>query len=169
MSLKDSNEDTTGTGGREGKPASASRRALLTGAVKAAPVVLTLQSGAALARSSNIISASSASYMDGSGRTLCLNTSSVDTVDETYGLYDLGDPASGHLTAINERNYRVEPRRRATKIDESNMCMRGGTYYSRHRNSSGRRSWRSVDVPRGVLVSATALASFAGSIIVTDL
>ncbi len=170
MSLKDSNEETVSSGGPADRPQSAGRRALLSGAVKAMPVVLTLQSGAALARSSNVISSSTSSYTDGAGRTLCLNTNSVDTVDATYGLYDLGEPASGHVVAINERDYRVRPRRRASRIDESSMCMRGGTYYYRNRSSSGgTKGWQQVNVSRGVLVSATAVSSFAGNIIITDL
>ncbi len=172
MSLKDSNEKTVSNDVANEQPRSPGRRALLSGAVKAAPVVLTLQSGAALARSSNLISSSTSSYRDGSGRTLCLNTDSVDAVDSGYGLYDLGEPASGHVTAINERDYRVSPRRRAGRVDESTMCMRGGNYYYRDRQYTGygyKRTWREVKVSRGVLVSATAMTSFAGSIIVTDL
>ncbi len=47
------------------------RRAVLKGAVAAMPMILTLQSGAALARSSNMISASSPdSAIDAEGRTL---------------------------------------------------------------------------------------------------
>ena len=173
MSLKDSNEKTVTNAEANEQPRSPGRRALLSGAVKAAPVVLTLQSGAALAQSSNLISASTSSYRDGAGRTLCLNTDSVDTVDAGYGLYDLGEPASGHVTAINERDYRVQPRRRAGRIDESTMCARGGSYYYRDRGAPATngapKNWRRVDVKRGVLVSATAMTSFAGSMIVTDL
>lgn len=42
-----------------------SRRQLLTGSVKAMPIVLTLHSGAALARSSNLISGSGTVDIDG--------------------------------------------------------------------------------------------------------
>jgi hypothetical protein len=43
------------------------------------------------------------------------------------------------------------------------MCTNGGEYYYK---SSG---WNKVTVPKGIMVSATALSSFAGSIYVREI
>lgn len=143
-----------------------SRRALLKGTVKAMPVVLTLQSGAAFARSSNMISATGSGYKDGYGRSLCLDTSSVTPADGSATLYDMGEPAFGSISAINDRDFQTYPFGFGKPISEARMCERGGTYYYR---SGSRWQWRRVSVRKGVLVSATALSSFAGNIVVTDL
>lgn len=178
-----------------------SRRALLRGAVTTMPVVLTLQSGAALARSSNMISASQYSSQDRRGRTLCLDTDSVYPADGSGHRFDMGEPAHAHVYAINERDYRVAPHRNARRITEEQICRSGRPGYYRgeygweqvssddleqdddERGDGGeyrlnwdeqqsaryRRRWEHVQVRRGVLVSATALSSFAGSVRVTDL
>lgn len=149
-------------------PRSMSRRALLRRGVTAMPAVLTLQSGAALARSSNMISATTSRPKDAYGRTLCLDENSVDDVDRSLRRMDLGEPAYGRVTAIRDRDYRTKPRHRADRVSEARMCKSGGTYYYRVKTHDGPR-WRKVDVPKGMLVSATALSSFAGNIVVTDL
>ena len=87
---------------------SLARRSVLKGAIAAAPVIATLPSGAALARSSNLISSTSpAGALDGSGRTLCLDLSSGEL---SGTVMDLGVPPSGSVTAITARHYRTEPR-----------------------------------------------------------
>jgi hypothetical protein len=78
------------------------------------------------------------------------------------GALDLGSPPSGRLTAITERDYRVDDRWSADQISEKQMCQKGGQFYYR---SGG---WQKVTVPRGMVVSATALSSFAGSIYTTE-
>lgn len=144
-----------------------SRRMVLRRGAAAMPAVLTLQSGAALARSSNMISAADSKPTDGYGRTLCLDENSVERADPGMQVMDLGEPAYGRVSAINERDYRREPRRRGEQVSEARMCENGGTYYYRRGGYRGR--WSKVEVPKGMLVSATALSSFAGSIVVTDL
>jgi hypothetical protein len=133
------------------------RRRLLKVAVATAPMIATLPSGAALARSSNIIGATTGPGTDALGRTQCLN--SPTAVD---GMVDLGVPPSGQVTAIVERDYRVGARGSADFISEKQMCNQGGDFYYQ---SSG---WKSVQVPKGIVVSATALSSFAGSIYITE-
>ncbi len=208
MSTKDRKEISEATPDTERQaPKSISRRAILRGAVTTMPVVLTLQSGAALARSSNLISASRYSSEDRRGRTLCLDTDSVNPVSGSDHVFDLGEPARAHVYAINERDYRVAPHRNARRITEEQICRSGrpgfyrGEYgweqvsgddfeydgeleYEGDDDSDGenfllrwdnvrdaryRRRWEEVRVRRGVLVSATALSSFAGSVRVTDL
>lgn len=168
------------------KPGRMSRRSLLKGTVVSMPAILTLQSGAALARSSNMISASNFASPDSRGRTLCLDVSSVYPADSSGKRFDLGDPAHAEVTAIPERDYRIEPRKKAAEVMEEQMCLDGKTYYYRDSNTSWDSSWtsddddddgtlyslgrwRQVDVPRGVLVSATALHSFAQDIVINEI
>ncbi|HJR71882.1 MAG TPA: hypothetical protein VKA43_17690 [Gammaproteobacteria bacterium] len=126
----------------------------------AAPVIATLSSGAALARSSSLISSTSPSgALDALGRTQCLDKRSGDLKGTVM---DLGTPPSGSVTAITQRDYRTEPKGSAAPISEAEMCARGGDFYYQ---SSG---WQTARVPRGILVSATALSSFAGSIRFTE-
>ena len=164
MSIEDRKNQTPADASAEA-PVSAGRRALLKGSVAAVPTILTLQSGAAYARSSNVISASHVATTDRFGRTLCLDPESVDAVGGTRNLYDLNDPPSASITAIHDRDHRRAPNRSADQVRESTMCTEGGVYY--HKPWGGR--WQEVHVKQGVLVSATALTSFAGSIVVTDL
>ncbi|HNP37178.1 MAG TPA: hypothetical protein PKK10_15115 [Woeseiaceae bacterium] len=146
------------------KPA-VSRRAVLRASVATVPTILTLQSGAALARSSNVISASPVATTDRFGRTLCLDPRSVDRVRGSGNLYDLGDPASARISAIRDRDYRRAPMWQAARVRESAMCKDGGAYYYK---PWGRR-WQEVNVRQGIIVSATALTSFSSNIVVTDL
>ena len=140
-----------------------SRRRLIKVAVATAPIIATLPSGAALARSSNVIgAASAAAARDSRGRTLCLDGKSGAGL-VTDGA-DLGQPPHGSVVAIKERNYRVDDHYSADSASESDMCKKGGDYY--YRSSY---SWKKVSVPKGILVSATALASFAGQVSVTEI
>lgn len=135
------------------------RRRLLKVAVATAPIIATLPSGAALARSSNLIGPTSGAGKDTAGRTLCLDKTSGTAVD---GFIDLGPSPSGRLTAIRERDYREDDRWSADTITEKEMCKQGGQF---HYWNSG---WRKVNVPKGMVVSAMALSSFAGSIYTTE-
>ena len=78
---------------------------------------------------------------------------------------DLGAPPAGpyaEVTAINERDYYAEANRGSDPVDEAEICRDGMTaYYQDH-------GWNRIDA-HGGMVSATALNSFAGSIVVTDL
>jgi len=132
------------------------RRAIIKGAAGALPTILTLQSGAALARSSNLIRpvTDAATAKDANNRTLCLSQRSVDNVYQN-GQIDLGPSGYGHVTAITERDYYREPHRRAASVTEQEMCEEGQTVYFR------RMGWRSKQAPQGWLVSANNLGSFA--------
>jgi hypothetical protein len=142
---------------------SVSRRGLFRAAVTTAPLVLTLPSGAALARSSNVIGATTAGdARDWRGRTMCLDRSSG--VRDYVTRVDLGAPPSGRVSAIKDRSYRAEPKWSAKGVNEGDMCTIGGDYY--HYESG---KWKKVTVPRGILVSATALSSFAGRIYTTEI
>lgn len=164
---------------------------MLKGTVTAMPVLLTLQSGAAMARSSNLISAASPGTTDRHGRTLCLDLDTVYPADSSGHVYDVGEPAWGKVTAINDRVYHHFPWRHSRNVSEVEMCERGGTYFYRDRRGSmlaapendeggqeeagpfaqylSSHRWKSVEVRQGVIVSATALTSFGGEIHVYDL
>ena len=138
------------------------RRRLLKVAAATAPVIATLPTGAALARSSNLIGPTSGPDKDLLGRTLCLDASSGTTLEG--GVIDLGTPPSGYITAITERDYVEEPKGSAAAITEREMCTRGGEFY--YKTSGG---WEPLPrISRGIVVSATAASSLAGAIKITE-
>ena len=147
---------------------------MLKGSAAAMPTVLTLQSGAAYARTSNLLSVSQVPYRDGRGRLLCLDLNSVNMVERGGNVADLGLNPSARVVAISERDYRVAPDPLAGRISEERACLEGRTvYYVESGVSSnelvqdvGEGDWLQARVPRGAFVSATALASFAGNITV---
>lgn len=156
MSSKDRKDDTETL-------VSTGRRSLLRRAALTAPVIATLPSGAALARSSNLISSTTAvGAQDAWGRTQCLENASVYSTDGTTA--DLGEPPYGRVNAIVDRDHRTDARGSADPVQESDMCVNGGTYY--YRAPGG---WQPVNVPRGMLVSGTALSSFTGAIVTREI
>ncbi len=146
-----------------------SRRAILKGTVTAMPAILTLQSGAALARSSNLISPAGHDAKDRLGRTLCLDLNSVYPAGRSGNKYDLGEPAYGQVWAINDRDLRAEPRFRSRRVSEAEVCRSGKPAYYRRSGYHRDAGWQEVNVPRGIVVSATALTSFAGRISLTNI
>jgi hypothetical protein len=144
-----------------------SRRALLAGASKAAvPAIVTLYSGAALARSSNLISADPTPSPD-ANLYRCLDTSSVYASNKP-NTYDLGSPPMGHVTQINSQAKYVtigsngQPTN--TAITGDKMCAAGGSYYRK-----GYSGYTKVTVRKGAIVSATALSSFANNVTYTNI
>lgn len=123
------------------------------------PVVLTLQSGEALARSSNLISAAPAGTRNAAGQALCLDTStSTPMLDSTK--YDIGDPGYATLNVVPDVDFyplsggRSDP---PTSVDV--FCTRGG---SMKFHDGG---WHQVDLPaNGIIVSANALNSVSSRV-----
>lgn len=145
----------------------ASRRALLSGACKVAgPAIVTLYSGAALARSSNLISTSTKNGAEYS-KYRCLDTASVQDKVGT-NLYDLGRNPIGRVTRINStKQYYASDwkgNRTSTQVSGSKMCADGGYYFRK----DGYNQYTKVRVYKGGLVSATALSSFANDITYHD-
>jgi hypothetical protein len=154
--------DQTPKSSSPGRDEPLNRRRVLKVAIATAPLIATLPSGAALARSSNLIGAAPvAASKDWAGRTLCVDLRS-GTGSYQNGKLDLGVPPDVDLTRIPDRDYRTAPNGGAPTASEATMCNQGGTYYYQ---SSG---WQNANIPKGMLVSATALSSFAGSIHVND-
>lgn len=150
----------------EDKP-DATRRTLLSGACKVAgPAIVTLYSGAALARSSNLISTRS-SHGAEQNKYRCLDTGSVDDKVGT-NLYDLGPDPMGRVTRITstKQYYASDYRgnRTNTQVDASKMCSDGGYFFRK----DGSNSYTKVRVYKGGMVSATALSSFANDITYHD-
>ena len=147
-----------------------SRRLLLRGASAAVPAILTLQSGAALARSSNLIGVNPRNgHSD--GKYNCLDFNGIDRTDRP-NVYDLGSPPMAHVTRIDadSRYYKQgsssgwgRDRDSDTEVSPARMCADGGTYIRKNR-------WRStqVSVSRGGLISGTAIGSFSSGINFTD-
>jgi hypothetical protein len=127
-------------------------------------MILTLQSGAALARSSNLIGASSeASATDADG-TRCLDTTYTTSAGNKV---DLGEPANADINLIPNVEFRTEANEGTTSqvVTKEEVC-RGGLYYFHNGEE-----WVAVEYPQGgMLVSAIALSSFsADSIRYTDI
>jgi hypothetical protein len=133
---------------------SPSRRRLLKGGATALPAILTLHSGAALARSSNLLSASASYEVDSLGRTLCVDITSVVPVDDYSQIYDLGDPPHAVINVIRGeaegRIYYVnkDDKDSGNSIHPGLMCEQSGP-------------WEVVDVPQGFVASSMAASSFA--------
>ena len=134
------------------------RRRLLKAAVATAPVIATLSSGAALARSSNLIGATSGSGTDGAGNTLCLQLPS-EPGRYRDGLVDLGPHAQGTVNLIPPADYREGLDLASAPISEREMCESGGVFYA-----TG-----SINVPQGIVASAMAVSSFLGALTINPL
>jgi hypothetical protein len=144
-------------------PAAVSRRALLRGATIAAPTILTLYSGAALAQSSNLIGAAPTATAE-NNRYNCLDTSSVYVTDKP-NVYDLGEQPMAHVTTIQaDGKYYTPTSGASTQVTAPQMCSNGGWY--KRKNSTG--GFTDVQVSRGVMISATALSSFSNVIKYTN-
>jgi hypothetical protein len=159
-------------------PANASRRALLRGASAALPTILTLHSGAALARSSNLMGTvdSTSRAKSRNGQIQCLDRASA--VDGTPARLDLGEQPMLHVQYITPRNYyrgksggQGGDLSRPVSIEQ--MCREGGVFWYREQSGwwwtevkwkATTPGYNSRGVEPGFLVSATALSSFASSI-----
>jgi hypothetical protein len=152
------------------------RRQMVRGAAAAVPAILSLRSGAALARSSNLISTVTDVPDGEQGVYHCLDTSSATQVGNN--VYDLGEGGDfvnipGDKTFYDEAGNAVSP---------ADMCQTGGTYYAEAAEAGQtlegkgptqpdfvRQSFiptaagsEPINVPQGGLVSATAFASILG-------
>jgi hypothetical protein len=150
------------TGSDVTRPASVSRRALLRSGVVAMPAILTLHSGAALARSSNLISASSSDTTDGMGRTLCVDKSSVvyADADGNSEIYDLDEPPHAVVNIIRgpDKVQYFESENSGTPIAPGAMCEKGGVFSWKPPGDK----WQSKQLNQGFVTSVGAWTSMAG-------
>ena len=141
-----------------------SRRALVRGAT---PMILSLSSSAALARSSNLIGATTEeAAKDWAGNTLCLDRRSVLSVSSDGEVYDLGPNPLGTVYRIKERDYHYEKNNSPnTAISEGQMCrLSDATYYF-----NDGYGWQQVRLPQGILVSGRSLGSFSSTMTFIDI
>ena len=163
MKSRDNSKLQTRPASRADGVPSPSRRRLLKGGATALPSILTLHSGAALARSSNLLSASATYEVDSLGRTLCVDITSVVPVDDFSQIYDLGDPPHAVINVIRGeaegRIYYVnkDDRDSGNSVHPGLMCEQGGQYF--YKPSSG--PWEVVEVRQGFVASSMAASSFA--------
>ena len=124
------------------------------------PAILTLQSGAALARSSNMISASSSDTTDGLGRTLCVEKSSVYPEDGYGEKYDLGNPPHAVVNVIRGPGEMIfyETKNKSTPISPGALCLRGGPAWEK---PDGSQFLLSRDFGPGFVVSSGSMVSIA--------
>lgn len=135
------------------------RRALIKGAAASLPMILTLQSGAALARSSNLISGSSeASAKDANGNTLCMDTSYATQIGDN--LYDLGPFPEGVVNEYPNVIYKTLANNgsKSLTVGMQEVCESSIDTAFYFQNGAG---WQSVPGGNGCLVSLTAISSFA--------
>ena len=171
------------------QPAKLSRRALIKGGAVAMPAILTLHSGAALARSSNLISASSPQTTDRLGRTLCVSKRSVVPADRYREVYDLGHPPRAEVNISpgpRERVFYAKDHRIRMQTDDhldttdndddsdSDDAKHEWRHFKRVSPAkmcerggpywwkSDEGPWQMSHVEPGFVASAGALSSFAG-------
>jgi hypothetical protein len=149
------NDDMSKTALKNAKqaPARLSRRTVLRAGVSAMPVVLTLQSGEALARSSNLIG-SALGARDDNGDVLCLDTTHEDIL--ASGKIDIGDDGVDVHVLPDTDFYLGSDGGTSGGSKTAEMACRDGGDLKTH--ASG--GWHRATLPRGgVVVSNVALNS----------
>ena len=139
-------------GQTEKAPPKLSRRTLLRAGATAMPVVLTLQSGEALARTSNLIG-SAVGSRDENGDVLCLDTTYEDIL--ASGKVDIGDDGATVYTLPDTDFYPGAGGGRSGGSITADMACQDGGFYKTHDGG-----WHAANLPQGgVVVSNVALHS----------
>lgn len=138
-----------------------SRRTVLRGATATVPTILTLTSGAALARSSNLIG----TIQQANGDVLCLDPRSTDgPTRRNPNVYDLGSPPYAEVTRIPQANqYRAKDTHKA--MTPAEVCRHRGPIEVKYAYGD----WVERRHKPGVMVSNAACASFGTRCSVTDI
>jgi hypothetical protein len=146
------------------------RRALIKGAAATLPMILTLQSGAALARSSNLIGGTSeASAKDADGNTLCMDMSYATPIGDKYDLgptpgdvvvnmYPDCEYSKKQMPLLRRRGPASSAGQRVT-VGVQEVCESpiDSTFYFKN----GPGGWQPLPGGNGALVSLVAISSFA--------
>jgi hypothetical protein len=133
-------------------PARVSRRKVLRAGVSAMPVVLTLQSGEALARSSNLLS-SAPGARDERGDVLCLDTTFEDRL--ATGQIDIGDDGATVNVLPDTDFYSGTESGTSGGARTAEMACQDGGSLKIHDGG-----WHYAELPRGgVVVSNVSLTS----------
>lgn len=140
-----------------------SRRAVLRGATATVPTILTLTSGAALARSSNLIGTT----RQANGDVLCLDPRSTNGPIRTNpNVYDLGSPPYAEVKRI-PRTYQYREKDSLKALTPAEVCQnRGPVEVKKYVYAD----WQEARFRGpGVMVSNAAVASFGSRISKTDI
>jgi len=146
------------------EPAGISRRTLLRGAYVAVPTILTLNSGvaAAWARSSNVLSG----VRQGApaGDKLCVDVSPFDEVPGRTLSYDLGARPDFDVVRIPSPSliYRDKSLPGKPIVSAETVCVKSSTYQYKPANGGKWEDLKKNTRKPSIMVSATALHSFAG-------
>ena len=149
-------------------PVKLSRRAMLRGTAAAMPIALTLPSGAALARSSNLISGTLDAAEDSFGNKYCLDASSVYPSGDSPHQYDMGDPPYADITELPRRRYYFQSSQGLQEVDRPYMCEQGseitpdGEFFYK---DGGRQPFQ---INKGCMVSLSTMSSLSGSILIKE-
>jgi hypothetical protein len=140
-----------------------SRRRFLMRAAAALPVVATIPSGAALARSSNLLSYRSGDagndFTTVDKQVICLHASSVDSSDATT--VDLGTNKPVVTLISTARTYKFQ-NGPSPDFTAGAACSNLPNYYKYSGQSN-------VFIPAGYNVSASAFASFAATAVISKI
>ena len=139
-----------------------SRRTVLRGATATVPTILTLASGAALARSSNLIG----TIQHTNGDVLCLDPRSTNGATRgNPNVYDLGAPPYAEVTRIPKR-YQYRAKDSAKAMTPPEVCRYRGSVEVKYNYGD----WQERRLRRpGVMVSNAAVASFGARISKKDI
>jgi len=143
-------------------PGLMSRRAVLRSATATVPTILTLTSGAALARSSNLIG----TIQQAEGDVLCLDPRSTSGPTRTNpNVYDLGSPPYAEVTQFPQSyQYRAKGSNKA--MTPAEVCRYRGPVEIK---KAGYGDWKELRRHKpGVMVSNAATASFGTRISIKD-
>lgn len=178
--------------------APARRRLMLRGAAAAVPTILTLHSGSAIAaRSSFLISRADGAPVNEQGKHMCLDlTGSTEVAPNVYDLGDNPSPPAPQVTTIDSTaEYYKDPSGSQQALAQE-ICETGDVFYKKTAGDIAAASpgesgmvrqskavqggflpqnatdgaFQPVQVQgRGILVSATALRSFANHVVVREI
>ena len=137
------------------------RRAILRGGVTIMPAILTLHSGAAaaLARSSNLISAAPGAR-DVNGDVWCMDTSTANLLPG--GKYDFKDPGYATVNVIPDTHYYEGPGQSGAVKTADQFCESGGS--ANYKLSTGGSMQTGNLQSPGIVVSSNAYNSVSSRI-----
>ena len=140
---------------RPDRPVSVSRRAILKAGTASLPVILSLQSGAALARSSNLVSSAPTGTRDpATGDAICMDSSTLTPLGE--GQYDLGPNGYANVDMLPEQEYYVSGTgRKDGPYTADDVCATSEGYFSYHDGLQ----WNDIYSRQGIIISAGAYTS----------
>ncbi len=153
-------------------PVSVSRRRLVRGAAVALPTILTLNSGAALATSSDlIIRLSPDAAPDGLNRMLCLDTATVEPVGKSGKLKVVPGQTTVNAIPVDPPYYDAYDATTGTvqtAVTPAEVCSQSATYPPYYAQMADGTVKEAMLNP-GARISASAMASFGSAVNIVDI